>query len=90
MANAAAEVDHVFAPGFPLLRGLPKFAADKAKDKEAGCNKYARTHPTLTPGLFTFFCAHGICIGFKLLMRKEGPSVAFEFIFTRFKKGVCR
>ena len=85
-----AEVDHVFMPAFPLLRGLLQFAADLENKKDGeSCNKFARRHSQLTPGLFTVFCAHGICLGFKLMMNKESPKTAFDILFTRFSTGTC-
>ena len=75
-------------PGYPLIRGLPTFAADSAAQKDGeACNKFARKHSELTPGLFTVFCAHGICLGFKLMMIKESPKTAFDLLYTRFNTG---
>ena len=85
--DAAADLDHVFAPSFSLQRGLPVFVADEKNEAESGCNKYSRLHSFLTPGLFTFFCPHGICVAFILMMATEGPSTAFKFFYTRFITG---
>ena len=52
---------HCFMPAYPLCRSLPVFKADKEKDKVAGGPAFAKyhcTHPGLTPGTFTVFCAH--------------------------------
>ena len=86
--DANAERDHVFMPGYPLLRGLPSFDADLDSKRDGeSCNKFARRHSQLTPGLFTVFCAHGICLGFKLMMNKESPKTAFDLLLSRFHKG---
>ncbi len=88
VTNAAAESDHVFMPAFPLYRDLPAFQAnsDKTSDGER-CSKYHRLHSQLTPGIFTVFCAHGICVGFKFMVNKEGPATAFDLFFSRLIKG---
>ena len=45
-----------FFPNHPLLRGRGNYDANKPKDKTlTGCRKQALTHPTLNPGIFTFF-----------------------------------
>lgn len=69
VSNAAAESDHVFMPAFPLCRDLPAFLAnaENVSDGER-CSKYHRLHSQLTPGTFTVFCAHGICVGFKFMV----------------------
>ncbi|XP_066272071.1 uncharacterized protein [Branchiostoma lanceolatum] len=51
---------------FPCLRkrcGLPPYAMDKRRRVKArdGCRKDSYGHPSLTPGLFTIFCKHGVC-----------------------------
>ena len=84
---------HCFLPSFPICRRLPPFKADRRKiDDGPSCPKYARTHPLLTPGAFTIFCAHGLCLGFSLMASQEGPRTPFEILFTRFKEGelMCR
>ena len=79
---------HCFLPSFPICRRLPPFKADRRKiDDGPSCPKYARTHPLLTPGAFTIFCAHGLCLGFSLMASQEGPRTPFEILFTRFKEG---
>lgn len=78
---------HCFLPSFPVCRSLPPFKADRRKiDDGPSCPKYARTHPLLTPGAFTIFCAHGLCLGFSLMASQEGPRTPFEILFTRFKE----
>ena len=83
-----AEDAHVYMPSFPLLRGLPAFAADVERvNEEERCSKFHRRHNMLTPGVFTVFCGHGVCLGFKLMVNKEGPATAFDLLYTRFETG---
>lgn len=35
-------------------------------------------------GIFTAFCPHGICLGFKLMLDPESPRTAFEVLHQRF------
>ena len=83
--------EHFFLPAHPLCRALPSFAADKSKGTDVKtCNKFYKNHPGLTPGMFTLFCAHRKCLGFNLMADQEGPSTAFELIYTRFQSGQFR
>ena len=87
---AGFEDAHCFMPAYPLYRALPRFKADKEKTQTPVgnvCSKYHRSHPGLTPGTFTAFYAHAICLGFKLMTDKEGCSIPFELIYTRFPEG---
>jgi hypothetical protein len=87
--QANVEDTHVFMPGFPLLRYLPKWAVSSSSiDKEGtSCSKYFNSHSGLTPGVFTFFCPHDVCIGFKLMHKHEGPSTVHDTLFTRLDNG---
>ena len=63
-----------FYPNNPLLHGWANYEADKPKEKlDTGCRKDSHIHRTLTPGLFTMLCPHGICIGFQLMDDAESP-----------------
>ena len=44
------------------------YFADRRRTQMASdaCRKYFTGHPTLTPGVFTVFCQHGICYGFEV------------------------
>lgn len=83
--------DHIaFSPQFPVLHLPQQYKADgrggthdTARD-EVPCTKYTQSHPGLTPGIFAVFCPHGMCMGFSIMSRGEGPKTAFDFIFHRF------
>ena len=48
------------------------------EDQDA-CHKYAAKHRTLTPGIFTLYCTHGVCCGFQVMLSHESPiSTRFE------------
>ena len=85
MVNARIEDSHVYMPAFSLKRLLATYPMDtKAVNT---CNKISNRHKALTPGVCTLFCAHGVCLGFKLLAKSEGPSTIFDMVATRFEKG---
>ncbi|CAH1253434.1 Hypp1182 [Branchiostoma lanceolatum] len=75
---------------FPTLRqlcGLPRYAVEEASKPRAkdSCRKESYGHPSLTPGLFTVFCPHGVCYGFEAMRSCESPRHPFEILRTRFK-----
>ena len=78
-----------FFPTLPQQHGKASYAADRiskdATEKET-CRKESYGHPTLTPGIFTVFCKHGICYGFQCMTSPESPKVPFEIFKTRFQK----
>ena len=87
---AGFEDAHCFMPAYPLHRTLPKFKADKERGDgtaDSVCAKCRCSHPGLAPGIFTAFCAHALCLEFKLMKDKEGCSIPFEMIYTRFPEG---
>ena len=49
------------------------------------CGKESYGHPTISPGIFTIFCEHGICYGFELMTSHESPRHPFSIFKTRFK-----
>eukprot|EP00117_Sycon_ciliatum_P039971 scpid25894/ scgid5378/ len=49
------------------------------------CNKHYSGHPTLTPGVFTLYCPHGICYGFEVMTHHESPKIPFNIFLTRFR-----
>ena len=52
--------------------------------KQTECRKYSHGHPSLSPGIFTVFCPHGICYGFQVMTKHESPEVPFDIFKTRF------
>ena len=40
--------------------------------------------PTLSPGIFTIYCEHGVCYGFEVLQTCESPKHPFQIFKTRF------
>ena len=74
-------------PNYDVCRGLAKYAADKPREVlVTGCRKDSQKHPTLTSGLFTMFCPHGVCLGFRIMENPESPRTAFEILMSRFKE----
>jgi hypothetical protein len=83
----AVDDAHFFGPMFPnRLRKLAFYEADTERSTPDGCTKHTYSCRGLTEGLMVLTCPHGICIGFQILCRHEGPRVAFELIYTRFKE----
>ena len=39
---------------------------------------------TLTPGIFTIYCIHGVCYGFEMMRRCESPRVPFSIFTSQF------
>jgi hypothetical protein len=74
-------------PAFPLKHYFAEFPKDSKGD--VVCNKDSNTHQHLTPGVGTVFCAHGVCLGFKMLAAAEGPSTIGELLATRFPGECC-
>ncbi|XP_066277571.1 uncharacterized protein [Branchiostoma lanceolatum] len=76
-----------FFPAYSLVCGLPRFAMNEARKRKEtdSCRKESYGHPSLTPGLFTLFCPHGVCFGFEVMRSCESPQHPFEIIRTRFK-----
>ena len=79
-----------FFPNLPRLSPREVYKADKNAAKnnpiESGCRKESYGHPTLSPGLFTIFCKHGICYGFEAMTSHESPRHPFNIFRTRFNK----
>jgi hypothetical protein len=85
--------DFVIAPNHPLVRHMRTYQADgtqqpdtPANADEADCNKSKLSSKFMSPGVFDVCCPHGIVIMAFIMPRFEGPSMAFELIFTRFRK----
>ncbi len=76
-----------FFPNLPQLHGdavyIPDLANQASTDSDS-CRKNAYGHPTLSPGVFTIFCEHGVCYGFEILKSHESPRHPFSIFKTRF------
>ena len=75
-----------YFPNFPPLRGKANYQADKnrvSRDPQL-CNKYPKKHKTLSPGIFSIYCNHGILYGLHLMESHESPRIAFELLMTYF------
>ena len=74
-----------FFPAWPAIRGLAKYEADTTATpcEYDDCRKASYGHPTLTPGIFTVYCPHGVCYGFDIKQRCESPRHPFN-IFTSY------
>ena len=82
-----AESQLSFFPQLPLRIGKGKYAADDHmwKNKHSdSCRKLSYGHPSLSPGIFTIFCPHGICYGFEVMQSCESPRHPFEIFRRRF------
>ncbi|XP_078659981.1 uncharacterized protein LOC144904724 [Branchiostoma floridae x Branchiostoma belcheri] len=82
-----------FFPNMPPVRGQATYAKDavrrsrpKACRDPSRCNKMYGGHPTLSPGIFTTFCRHGVCYGFTVLKCHESPRHPFEILIGRFHR----
>lgn len=72
-------------PFVPKTQRRARSRADNPEDESGTCTKVSNDHATLTPGILSFFCPHGICLLTHIMPRYEGPSIPFETIFSRFR-----
>ena len=80
-------VEHPYEcfPGFPMILGRSVYAMDKTRsDDDLYCRKLSGSHPTLSPGMFTVFCRHRVCLGFSLMSHSESPKTPFDIFLRRF------
>lgn len=49
------------------------------------CTKQVQWSKSLTPGLFTCVCIHGICYGFSFMREHESPKTAFDVMYHRMR-----
>jgi len=78
--------DLSFFPKLPLRSGKGHYTADKAVktyDNDS-CRKASYGHPSLSPGIFTVFCPHGICYGFEVMQSSESPRHPLNIFRHRF------
>ncbi|KAH3748704.1 hypothetical protein DPMN_183154 [Dreissena polymorpha] len=72
-------------PTLPKLFHRGSYVLDnKNKTSDSGCRQKGFSHPSLTPGLFTISCVHGICYGFHIMEDVESPNIPFTIMRTRF------
>ena len=73
-------------PCLPEVHIPAKYEADETRQtKETdSCRKLSYGHPTLSPGIFTVYCQHGVCYGFEVMARCESPKIPFQIFTTRF------
>ena len=77
-----------FFPVLPRLHGDAAYRADgavSAADRDT-CRKNSYGHPTLSPGIFTVYCEHGVCYGFEILQKCESPRHPFRIFKSRFNQ----
>ena len=69
-----------------ILSMLPKCHGDASYEADRklhtlqtdGCRKASYGHPTLSPGIFTIYCEHGVCYGFEVLQTCESHSKSLK------------
>ena len=60
------------------------YQCSKGLEDIDACRKYSSNHPTLTPGIFTIYCLHGVCCGFEVMEQHESPRYPFKIFLSRF------
>ena len=83
-----AELPCDYFPHHDPIRGKANYVADirRITNNIDHCNKISRKHKTLTEGVCTVYCSHGICHGFQLLQSHESPRTVFDILLTKFKE----
>ena len=83
--GAAFHSQHEYFPGYPITIGKSYYKMDKGRNlDDIFCKKLTGNHPTLSPGIFTVFCRHRVCLGFSLMQSAESPRTPFEIFLRRF------
>ena len=75
---------YTYMPHHPVCRRKNAYKMETAGKHHTACNKFTSRDRTFSPGIFTCFCPHGICWGFSIMKRYEGPSTAFDMLACRF------
>ena len=65
---------YTYMPHHRVCRIANAFKADTARQRHRTCNKFISRDRTFSPGIFSGFCPHGICWGFSIMRRYEGPA----------------
>ena len=83
--GAPYDSPYEYFPGFPVTLGRSHYEMDVHKNQDdVFCRKFSGSHPTLSPGIFTVFCRHRVCLGFSLMTSAESPRTPFEIFLKRF------
>ena len=83
--GTASDSPYEYFPSFPPTLGKSYYTADKERKTDSFCRKVSGSHPTLSPGIFTVFCRHGVCFGFSLMTSSESPRTPFSIFMRRFE-----
>ena len=60
---------------------IPKFQVDVSQEcKTTICHKKKIGHHSLSPGILTTYCPHGISYGFEVLQNVESPRTPFQMM----------
>ena len=83
------ESKYEFFPGFPVILGQANYEMDKTTiTDDHFCRKLSGSHPVLSPGIFTVFCRHRVCLGFSLMTSSESPKTPFNIFLHRFSNNL--
>ncbi|XP_070537887.1 uncharacterized protein [Ptychodera flava] len=79
-----------FFPNMPKIHGAGNYKFDCREETRAcrgldTCNKFYKGHPSLSPGIFTMYCKHKVCLGFQVMKHHESPALPFKIIRQRFQ-----
>ena len=80
--NASDELEKF--PNNLVIRGRGNYGAG-SREILTDCNKNNKSTRTLSSGIFTFFCKHGICLGYQLMRTPESPRIPFDILMRRFQ-----
>lgn len=79
------ENPYKYFPCFPMKLVKAYYDMDDVSKKDdAFCRKLSNTHVILSPGIFTVFCRHRVCLGFSLMTSAESPKTPFEIYLRNF------
>jgi len=82
-----------YFPNFPGTFKRANYAMDSQKtDPEEECRKESENnqHCKNSPGIFTIFCRHSVCLGFSLMENVESPKTPFDILRNHFTSDLDR
>lgn len=87
------DVHLAFMPNHPVCRKLRDYGGKRKRqdddkpdeDTYSSCSKQILKPRHFTPGMFIMCCPHGLCLGFELLTKFEGPLTLFRLLYRRMK-----